>query len=67
MSGASHAVLFTVVGANPLLELVPEIDAEITVGLRKNGSKIEYAVSGRHDGFPNYMIKARSNTVTILL
>ena len=54
--GATHGVLFTVVGANPLIALAPAIDAEITVGLRMTKGGIEYMVSGGHDGFPSYKL-----------
>jgi hypothetical protein len=63
MSGASHAVKFMVIGANPLLSLAPAIDAEVTVGLRKNGTIIEYCVSGAHDGFPNYALEVGGKVV----
>jgi len=54
--GATHGVFFKVVGANPLLSLAPAIDAEITVGFRKSGSHIQFMISGKHDGFPNYSL-----------
>ena len=56
IEGATHAVKFLVVGANPLLTLAPAIDAEIVVGLRKAGAGIQYIVNGKHDGFPNYTL-----------
>ncbi|EJL23950.1 DUF3238 domain-containing protein [Novosphingobium sp. AP12] len=62
-AGASHAVKFWVVGANPLLALAPAIDADIIVGLRKAGTKVQFAVSGAHDGFPNYTLSIGGKTV----
>jgi hypothetical protein len=62
-SGATHAVQFIVAGANPLLTVAPTIDAVITVGLRKAGGGIEYAVKGDHDGFPNYTLTIDGRTV----
>jgi hypothetical protein len=56
LQGATHAVKFTVVGANPMLTIAPAIDAEIVVGLRKSGGGIQFAVKGEHDGFPNYTL-----------
>jgi hypothetical protein len=53
IGGAIHAVKFIVAGPNPLLSLAPAIDAEIVVGLREEIGRIEYAVQGKHDGFPN--------------
>lgn len=61
--GATHAVKFTVVGANPLLAGAPAIDAEITVGLRRSAGGIQYAVKGEHDGFPNYTLQINGKTV----
>jgi hypothetical protein len=63
VTGASHAVKFTVAGPNPLLSLAPAIDAEIVVGLRKVGTVIEYIVEGKHDGFPNYTLLINGKTV----
>ena len=63
MAGASHAVEFIVAGANPLLAVAPTIDAVITVGLRKAGGGIEYAVKGDHDGFPDYALTINGKTV----
>lgn len=62
-AGASHAVKFSVVGANPLLALAPAIDADIIVGLRKAGPKVQFAVAGGHDGFPNYTLSIGGKTV----
>lgn len=53
---STHGVRFTVIGSNPLIALAPPINADITIGLRKNGSAIQYQVSGDHDGFPNYRL-----------
>lgn len=63
LSGATHAIKFTVVGANPLLAVAPAIDAEITVGLRKSTGGIQFSVQGDHDGFPNYTLQINGNTV----
>lgn len=63
MSGATHAVEFTVAGANPLLTVAPTIDAVISVGLRKAAGGIEYAVKGNHDGFPNYTLAINGKAV----
>lgn len=63
MPEATHAVQFIVAGANPLLTVAPTIDAVITVGLRKAGGGIEYAVEGDHDGFPNYTLTINGRTV----
>jgi len=66
MSGATHAVKFVVNGPNPLLsEFAPDIDADITVGLRKAAGGIEYAVEGEHDGFPNYTLQINGKTVYV--
>jgi len=62
-AGATHGVFFKVVGANPLLTLAPAIDAEITVGLRKRGSAVEYMVAGEHDGFPSYVLTLNGKEV----
>jgi len=54
--GASHGVEFIVVGANPLLSAAPAIDATLTVGLRRKAGKVQYRVTGNHDGFPDYYV-----------
>lgn len=63
IGGATHAVKFIVVGANPLLTLAPAIDAEIVVGLRKSGGGIQYVIQGTHDGFPNYTVLINGRSV----
>lgn len=63
LGGATHAVKFIVAGPNPLLSFAPAIDAEILVGLRETMGRIEYAVEGKHDGFPNYMVFINGTTV----
>jgi len=63
MDDATHAVKFTVVGANPLLALAPAIDADIVVGLRKAADRIQFAVTGKHDGFPNFTLQINGKTV----
>lgn len=62
-NGASHGVKFIVVGANPLLSLAPAIDAEITVGLRKNSGKVEANASVKHDGFPSYVLSVNGKDI----
>lgn len=63
MDGATHAVKFTVVGANPFLTLAPAIDADVVVGLRKVAGGIQYAVKGGHDGFPTYTLLVNGKQV----
>lgn len=63
MDGATHAVLFEAVGANPLLLIAPAIDATIKVGLRKSGGSIQYAISASHDGFPDYTVRIDGESV----
>jgi hypothetical protein len=64
LTGATHALKFTVNGRNPLLpEVAPDIDAEIIVGLRKQGGGIQFAIDGKHDGFPNYTLEINGKQV----
>lgn len=57
LAGATHAVKFYVNGGNPLLPTgTPDIDATITIGLRKAVGGIEFSVDGTHDGFANYVL-----------
>jgi hypothetical protein len=64
MAGATHAVKFTVNGTNPLLpDFAPDIDAEITVGIREQGAAIQFTIEGKHDGFPNYTIEINGKRV----
>ena len=65
MEGATHAVLFTVAGPNPLLVGAPAIDAVITVGLRKVAGGVQFAVKGDHDGFPNYTLQINGKTMYV--
>lgn len=64
IAGATHAVKFFVNGGNPLLPAVsPDIDATITVGLRKNSNRIQYTIEGSHDAFPNYSVEINQKNV----
>lgn len=65
LAGATHAVKFYVNGGNPLLPpvITPDIDATITVGLRKVPGGIEFCVDGTHNGFPNYVLQINGKTV----
>jgi len=63
VDGGTHGVQFTVVGANPLLLVAPAIDADITVGLRRQGGVLQFRVVGGHDGFPNYTLQVNDKTV----
>ena len=65
LPGATHAVKFYVNGGNPLLPpiITPDIDATITVGLRKVPGGIEFCVDGTHDGFPNYVLQINGKPV----
>ena len=64
MDGATHAVKFTVNGKNPFLpDIAPDIDAEITVGVRKAAGGIQFAIQGEHDGFPNYTVNINNKPV----
>lgn len=63
MAGATHAVRFTAEGANPLRKVAPPISADITIGLRKNGGAVQFALSGKHDGFPDYVIELNGREV----
>jgi hypothetical protein len=67
-SGATHGVLLFKEGTNPLVlpsapAFTPAINAEIVIGLRLNGSVIEYMIKGSFDGFPAHEIKLNGNTV----
>lgn len=55
VTGATHAVKFTVAGPNPLLSLAPAIDAEIVVWLRKAGTFSKHRVQ---------LVKARAGLST---
>lgn len=64
LAGAKHAVKFYVNGGNPLLlSGTPDIDANITVGLRNVQGFIEFCVDGSHNGFPNYMLQISGRSV----
>lgn len=64
LAGATHAVKFYANGGNPLLPpATPDIDATITVGLRKVVGGIEFSVAGTHDGFPNYVLQINGKPV----
>jgi len=64
LAGATHAVKFYVNGGNPLMPSgTPDIDATITVGLRKVPGGIEFCVDGTHDGFPNYVLQINGKPV----
>lgn len=56
--GMTHGIRIIVDGRDPLLPLVPNVNADICVGLKQDASgKIIRSASGRHDGFPNFSLK----------
>lgn len=62
-SGATHGVLLYKDGANPLVSGAPNINVEIIIGLKLNGSTIQYMIKGKFDGFPSYEIKLNGTNV----
>lgn len=62
-AGATHGVRLVVAAANPLVTGSPDINAEVTLGLRAGGTGVEFTFTAQHDGFPDYRLKLGANQV----